>query len=230
MAFVFCLLIFDFCLEFMIIEPVESGSFFTIGYLVGDEKSGKAIVIDAPKDSAQPLLDAATRHQLVVELVVNTHGHWDHIADNAELKRLTDSPLAIHRNDEYRIRDPEPVFFKLPFKIPPMKADRYLEEGEVLRVGKLEFAALFTPGHTEGGICLYEAKEKILFSGDTLFAGSVGRVDLPGGNWDTLMNSINEKLLTLEDDVTVYPGHGPPTTIGVERKRNPFLRPDKECS
>lgn len=207
----------------MIIEPIESGPFFTVAYLVGDEPGGRAIIVDAPKDSAEPLLKAAARHNLIVELIVNTHGHWDHIADNAELNRLTNAPIAIHRNDEYRIQNPEPVFFRLPFEIPPVKADKYLEEAEVLRVGKLELAILFTPGHTEGGICLYEAKGRILFSGDTLFAGSVGRVNLPGGNWDTLMNSIHESILTLEDDVIVYPGHGPPTTIGGERKRNPFL-------
>jgi hydroxyacylglutathione hydrolase len=212
----------------MIIEPVESGPFFTVGYLVGDEKSGKAIVVDAPKDSAPRFLGAATRLNLTIELLVNTHGHWDHIADNSALQLQTMAPIAIHRLDEPRIENPIPVFFRLPFEIPPTKAGRYLESGDVVEVGNLKFKVLFTPGHTEGGICLYEPNEKILFSGDTLFAGSVGRVDLPGGDWDTLINSIREKLLTLEDDVTVYPGHGPPTTIGLERKRNPFLQAEND--
>jgi hydroxyacylglutathione hydrolase len=207
----------------MIIEPVESGPFFTVAYLVGDETGGKACIVDAPKDAADRLLRAAARHNLSVELIVNTHGHWDHIADNAELKRLTNAPIAIHRRDEYRIQNPEPVFFRLPFEIPATKADKYLDEGEVLQVGNLRFTILHTPGHTEGGVCLYEPKEKVLFSGDTLFAGSVGRVDLPGGDWDTLMRSITEKIMRLDDGVAVYPGHGPSTTIGIERRRNPFL-------
>jgi hydroxyacylglutathione hydrolase len=207
----------------MIIEPVESGPFFTVGYLVGDEKSGKAIVVDTPKDSTPQFLGAAGRLNLTIELIVNTHGHWDHIADNAALQLQTMAPIAIHRLDEPRIENPKPIFFQLSFEIPPSKAGRYLEAGDLIEVGNLKFEVLFTPGHTEGGICLYEQKEKVLFSGDTLFAGSVGRVDLPGGDWDTLMNSIHEKLLTLQDDVTIYPGHGLPTTIGAERRRNPFL-------
>jgi hydroxyacylglutathione hydrolase len=207
----------------MIIEPVESGPFFTVGYLVGDEKSGKAIVIDAPKDSTPHFLSAARMHNLSIELIVNTHGHWDHVADNLELQRQTLAPIAIHRLDEPRIVDPKPSLFQIPFEVPPSKPGRYLEEGDAIDVGNLRFEVLFTPGHTEGGICLFEQKERILFSGDTLFSGSVGRVDLPGGDWDTLMNSIHKKLLTLEDHVTVYPGHGPSTTIGAERRKNPFL-------
>ena len=207
----------------MIIEPVESGPFFTVGYLVGDKAGGKAIVVDAPKNSAPKLLSAAGRHNLSIELIVNTHGHWDHIADNSELQQQTLAPIAIHRLDEPRIKNPVPVFFRLPFEIPPTRAGRYLDAGNVVEVGDLKFEVLFTPGHTEGGICLYERSEKVLFSGDTLFAGSVGRVDLPGGDWDTLMRSIKNELLTLPDEVTVYPGHGPSTTIGRERERNPFL-------
>lgn len=208
----------------MIIKSVESGPFFTNGYLVGDETTGKAIVVDAPKDSAQYLVRAANRHNLTIELIVNTHGHWDHIADNVELQLRTLAPIAIHRLDEWWIRDPKPVEFSLPFEIPRTKAGRYLEHGDVIEVGKLRFEVLFTPGHTEGGICLYERIEKVLFSGDTLFAGSVGRVDLPGGDWEVLMKSIREQLLTLGDSTIVYPGHGPSTTIGHERRRNPFLR------
>lgn len=207
----------------MIIEPVESGPFFTVGYLVGDHPGGKAIVVDAPKDSATLLFNSATQQNLTLELIVNTHGHWDHIADNAALQLLTLVPIAIHRLDEPRIQNPKPVFFHLPFEIPPTKAGKYLEAGDILEVGDLRFEIIFTPGHTEGGICLYERNEKILFSGDTLFAGSVGRVDLPGGDWDTLMRSIQKELLALPDGITVYPGHGPSTTIGRERERNPFL-------
>jgi hydroxyacylglutathione hydrolase len=208
----------------MIIEPVESGPFFTVGYLVGDENSRKGIVIDAPKDSTAQLLEAAARHDLTIDLIVNTHGHWDHIADNATLQRETQAPIAIHRLDEPWLENTKLDFFPMPFEIPPTKAGKYLEDGEVVRVGSFRLEVILTPGHTQGGICLYEPNEKILFSGDTLFAGSVGRVDLPGGDWDALMKSIREKLLSLEDRVTVYPGHGPSTTIGAERKRNPFLR------
>ena len=207
----------------MIIEPVESGPFYTVGYLVADEPGGKAIVVDAPKDSTVSLMRTANRHNVEIELIVNTHGHWDHIADNALLQQRSLATIAIHRLDEPRIIDPKPVFFQLPFEVPPTKAGRYLEAGDILKVGGLRFEVLFTPGHTEGGICLYERSHKVLFSGDTLFAGSVGRVDLPGGNWDTLVRSIQKELLALPDEVTVYPGHGPSTTIGRERVKNPFL-------
>jgi hydroxyacylglutathione hydrolase len=212
----------------MIIEPVESGPFFTVGYLVGDEKSRRGVIVDAPKDSTDRLLEAVAKHHLTIDLIVNTHGHWDHIADNAALQRETRAPIAIHRLDEPWLENTKLPFFPMPFEISPTKAGRYLEDGEVIRVGSLGFEVILTPGHTQGGICLYEPKEKILFSGDTLFAGSVGRVDLPGGDWDTLMKSIHEELLTLEDHVTVYPGHGSPTTVGTERRRNPFLRPERQ--
>ncbi len=207
----------------MIIEAVESGPFYTIGYLVGDETSGRAIVVDAPKDSARRLLEAASKYSLAIELIVNTHGHWDHVADNADLQLQTLAPIAIHRLDEWWIMNPKPMEFSLPFEIPATKASKYLDNGDLIEVGSLRFEVLFTPGHTEGGICLLERKEKILFSGDTLFAGSIGRVDLPGGDWDALMKSIREQLLTLDDSIIVYPGHGPSTTIGQERRRNPFL-------
>jgi hydroxyacylglutathione hydrolase len=212
----------------MIIEPVESGPFFTVGYLVGDEESRRGIIVDAPKDSTATLLEAVARHSLTIDLIVNTHGHWDHIADNAALQRETRAPIAIHRLDEPWLKNPIPAFFPFPFEVVPTEAGKYLEDGETIRVGSLGFEVIFTPGHTKGGICLYEPNQKVLFSGDTLFSGSVGRVDLPGGDWDALMKSIREKLLTLEDRVTVYPGHGPPTTIGTERERNPFLRPENQ--
>jgi hydroxyacylglutathione hydrolase len=208
----------------MIIEPVESGPFFTVGYLVADEESRRGIIVDAPKDSTATLLEAVARHSLTIDLIVNTHGHWDHIADNAALQRQTRAPIAINRLDESWLKNPIPAFFPFPFEVVPTGVGRYLEDGDVIRVGSLGFEVIVTPGHTEGGICLYEPSQKVLFSGDTLFAGSVGRVDLPGGDWDILMRSIHKKLLVLEDDVTVYPGHGPPTTVGTERSRNPFLQ------
>ncbi len=207
----------------MIVKAFESGPLLTIGYLVIDESSNYAVVIDAPLDSAKEIVNEAKRYNCEILCLINTHGHWDHIADDSEIVHLTAAKVAIHQKDAHLLEDPKSVLYELPFRIEGIRPDIILNDGDVIEVGNLRLKVIYTPGHTLGSICLYEENEKVLFSGDTLFAGTIGRTDLPGGSYDAIMKSIQEKLFTLEDDVVVYPGHGPSTTIGKEKQTNPFL-------
>jgi len=206
----------------MFIYAFESGPLATIAYLVGDD-SGRAIIIDAPKDCAERIQLAAANKNIVPEKLLLTHSHWDHTADADALKKMFNIPVYVHKQDEYRLVEPKTELIQPPFTLLPMHADLYLEENDEIMVGGLHFQVLFTPGHTEGSVCFYESTEGVLFTGDTLFAGSVGRTDLSGGSWEVLMHSIQTKLLPLPDNIAAYPGHGPQTTIGIERLYNPFL-------
>lgn len=207
------------------IYPFEAGPVATIGYLVVDGRTNDAVIIDAPVDAAEPMIETIERIGARPGALILTHSHWDHTGTAAELKRRYPEMLIyVHPDDEYRMVDPmKHTVWKLPFTIEGVGPDRYLHGGDTFTLNGLCFRVLHTPGHTEGGVCLYDQANRILFAGDTLFAGSVGRTDLPGGNWETLLHSISERLLTLPDDVTVYPGHGPSTTIGEERVSNPFV-------
>jgi hydroxyacylglutathione hydrolase len=207
------------------IHAFESGPVATFGYLVLDDASRDAIIIDAPFGSAEPIALEALREQVTPAALVLTHTHWDHTGDVAELKRRYPEMLIyVHRADEYRLLEPmKHTVWQLPFEVEAATPDRYLGHDDTLTIGGLSLRVIHTPGHTEGGICLYDAQHKSLFVGDTLFAGSVGRTDLPGGDWETLRASIVTHLLALPDDVQVYAGHGPSTTIGVERETNPFV-------
>lgn len=207
----------------MIIKAFEAGPLYTIGYLVIDEKSGYAVVIDAPKDSASEMVNEARRGNYEILCLINTHGHWDHIADDSEIVRLTAAKVAIHQKDVKLLENPKSVIYDLPFAIEGVRPDIILNDGDVIEVGELRLKVIHTPGHTLGSICLYEENEKVLFSGDTLFAGTIGRTDLPGGSFDDIVKSIQEKLFVLDDDVVVYPGHGPSTTIGKEKQTNIFF-------
>ena len=168
-------------------------------------------------------VEKAREWHAAIRFLVNTHGHWDHILDNAELVRLTGAKFAIHRDSAPLLTLPQARMFGLDLDIEPVQPDIFLEEGRALAVGDLSFEIFHCPGHCPGSVVLYEPREHAAFVGDVLFAGSVGRTDLPGGDTETLLRSISEKLLTLGDDVRVYSGHGPPTTIGAERRHNPFL-------
>jgi hydroxyacylglutathione hydrolase len=209
----------------MIIETFESGPAATNGYLVADKRGGTGIFIDAPMGAGKAMLAKARELGVTLVALVNTHGHWDHIAENDFLMRVAGLPLWSHKEDDWLLAhaDEQARMFGLPAEIPPTKPTRHLVEGEEIEIGSLKFRVLHLPGHCPGHIGLFEAKERILFSGDVLFAGSVGRADLPGADWNTLLGSIQTQVLPLGDDVTVYPGHGPATTVGEERKTNPFL-------
>ena len=207
----------------MIIETFEAGPVATNGYLVADEQGGKALVIDAPQGVAPLMVEQARRWKTPIVILINTHAHWDHFLDNADLVRLTGAKFGIHRESAPLLTVPQARYFGLDVEIEPTKPDFFLEEGEPLDVGDLRFEILHCPGHCPGSVVLFERTQRAAFVGDVLFAGSVGRTDLPGGSHETLMRSIREKLLPLGDDVRVLAGHGPVTTVGEERRTNPFL-------
>jgi glyoxylase-like metal-dependent hydrolase (beta-lactamase superfamily II) len=207
----------------MIVETFEAGPVATNGYLVADNRGGQALVIDAPQGAAALMVEQARDWNTPIVYLVNTHGHWDHFLDNAELLRLTGAKFGIHRESASLLAIPQTQFFGLDLDVEPTKPDFFLEEGTPLVVGDLKFEILHCPGHCPGSVVLFERQERVAFVGDVLFAGSVGRTDLPGGNHETLIAAIRDKLLPLGDDVRVFPGHGPATTIGEERRTNPFL-------
>ena len=207
----------------MIIETFEAGPIATNGYLVADKEGGKALVIDAPQGVARLMVEQARNWNTPIVTLVNTHGHWDHILDNAELLRLTGATFGIHRESAPLLTLPQARYFGLDFEIEPTKPDFFLEEDQPLDLGELRFEILHCPGHCPGSVVLFERRQRVAFVGDVLFAGSVGRTDLPGGSHEELMRSIHEKLLPLGDDVQVLAGHGAVTTIGEERRTNPFL-------
>ncbi len=214
----------------MIIETFEAGPVATNGYLVADRPNGTALVIDAPQGSAPLIVEQARKWNTPIAYLVDTHGHWDHILDNAELLRLTGAKFGIHRESALLLDLPQARYFGLDLDIEPSHPDFFLEEGKPLDVGNLRFEVFHCPGHCPGSVALMERNERVAFVGDVLFAGSVGRADLPGGDYETLMRSIREKLLPLGDDVRVFPGHGPVTTIGHERLTNPFLAAARESN
>lgn len=212
----------------MFIKGFECGPLYTFAYLVSDaiaDESGfaSACVIDCSYGSAPLILREAAARRFKIELILNTHGHFDHSADNDALQKATGAPILIHQSDEWRLREPHKEEFPIPFPIAPTRASAYLNDGDLIRVGSLRFEVLYTPGHTQGGVCFYEAQRKTLFSGDTLFKGSVGRWDFVDGDLAALARSLS-RLMTLPDDVKVYPGHGDSTTIGKERATNLIMR------
>lgn len=191
--------------------------FFVNCYVV--KSGGEAVVID-PGDVTRDLSHALANTS--VRMIVNTHCHCDHCGGNAALVRDTHAPLAIHEEDLPLLRavEVQGQMFGISVTPSPMP-DQYLTEGDTLTVGSVELKVLHAPGHSPGHIMLLG--DGFVFAGDVLFAGSIGRTDLPGGDYHQLMRSIQSKLLTLPDATVVYPGHGPATTIGEERRHNPFL-------
>jgi len=206
----------------VIIKKIEVGPFASNCYIVASKNNKEGMIID-PGDEAGRIMEEVKREGLDIKMVVMTHGHLDHTAALKEVKEATGASIAIHK-DEVKILNNKfvSIFLGMRYRTPP-DAERLLEDGDVISVGEMEFRVIHTPGHTPGGICLLG--EGVLFSGDTLFFSSVGRSDIPtsGGSHHQLIQSIKEKLLTLDDDIKVYPGHGPETTIGAERRGNPFL-------
>ncbi|MDY0151318.1 MAG: MBL fold metallo-hydrolase [Candidatus Cloacimonas sp.] len=196
--------------------------FQTNTYLLWDDDSKEAILID-PSMPDTKLLDRIRQLQLKVKMVVNTHGHGDHIGGNKYFADALSCPLAIHTDDAAMLTDNKKNFSEfMGSPVPILAAQVLLGDDDEILLGKLILKVIHTPGHTKGGICLWV--DKYLISGDTLFEQSIGRTDFPGGNHKAIIKSIVEKLLVLPDDVIVFPGHGPSTTIGLEKANNPFLR------
>ena len=192
--------------------------------IFGDETSKEAIVID-PGDDVRDILEVLARHELKVKAIVITHAHIDHIGGAAKLKAATGAPVYMNHRDEelYSHLDVQASWLGMP---PPERTaiDCDLKEGDVLALGGAEFNVLHTPGHTQGSTCLWIPAEEKLLAGDTLFQGGIGRTDLPGGDSRKILASIKEKLLPLAEETLVIPGHGPNTTVGYEKERNPFLK------
>jgi hydroxyacylglutathione hydrolase len=190
------------------------GPLATNVHVLADERSREAIAIDTATPSLAWIADELTARGWTLKLIVSTHGHWDHIGDNAAVAEHTGADIAVHPLDRERLTNPSPVW--APFEIVPSVPAVELAEGGEVRFGSIVLRVLHTPGHTEGSVCLLAADEGLLYSGDTLFAAGWGRVDLPGGDPDAMVESLG-RLLTLDDGVRVYPGHGADTTIGRER-------------
>jgi glyoxylase-like metal-dependent hydrolase (beta-lactamase superfamily II) len=206
----------------MFLKCLQAGPLLANCYILGDEKSGKAIVVDPGGDSAD-ILAVVSGQGFKVEFIILTHGHIDHIGGVREIKKATGARIVIHEKDsQMLLSSRENLSEYLGRGITQPEADVKLKGGEKLMVGSLELEIIHTPGHTPGSICIKTGN--LVFTGDTLFAGSVGRTDFPGGSYDELLNSIKYKLLTQADDTIIYPGHGIKTTIGQERDTNPFLR------
>ena len=210
----------------MNLKMLTVGSVSTNCYVVWCSNTGEAVVIDPGFDregEGERVLGVLKENRLKVKFIVDTHGHSDHIRGNGVVKNATGAPILIHKADANMLsqvgRNPLASFGSL--EVSPA-ADGFLEDADVLRFGKVALQVLHTPGHSPGSISL--VGENCVFTGDTLFAGSIGRVDLPGGSGKAIMQSLREKLAALPERIIVYPGHGPKSTIGEEKRSNPFLR------
>lgn len=204
----------------MIIEKLEVGPIMANCFILGCEETHKAAVID-PGDEAERILYKLAGHKLTVTSIINTHGHFDHVSANKELKNATGAELIIHAADApmlASLSEMAAAFGLSCDNSPP--PDRTVDEGDTIAFGNIEMKVLHTPGHSPGGISLVCGNR--VFVGDTLFAGSIGRTDFPGGDFDTLISAIRTKLFPLGDEVMVFCGHGPETTIGREKRTNPF--------
>jgi glyoxylase-like metal-dependent hydrolase (beta-lactamase superfamily II) len=207
----------------MFLEKLVVGVLETNCYLIGCKKTKMAAVIDpGGEEKVDLILDILEKNNFSLKYIINTHGHIDHIDGNNLLKAKTKALLLIHRLDADMLVDANKNLSSFMGKeIYSPSADKLLEEGDEISLGTLNLIVIHTPGHTPGGISL--VLNNIVFTGDTLFAGGIGRTDLPGGSYQDLIKSIIEKLLILGDDKIIYPGHGPDSTIGEERRTNPYI-------
>ncbi|MFQ5498334.1 MAG: MBL fold metallo-hydrolase [Candidatus Zixiibacteriota bacterium] len=208
----------------MKVNVVVVGPFQVNCYLYWDEDSGDGVIID-PGDEADLIEEAVTTSGFNPRGILLTHGHGDHIAALADVKELYDVPVYVGRGEEELLKSPSANVSALvgqPIVAPP--PDELLDDEDVITCGSIRLAVLSTPGHTAAGVCYLDESAGWLFCGDTLFCGSIGRTDFPGGSYDTLISSIESKILKLPDSIVCFPGHGPRTTVGAERIGNPFLQ------
>ena len=208
----------------MLIAMNTGGIAGTNCFLIGDEKTKQAVVFDAPDHTLAPLLDHAQKQRLEVIGLWLTHGHFDHIADHAEVtRRFPNAKVLIHKLEEPKLQEPNSSVFALPFTIPPRSADAYVEDGQMLELGELRAQVVHTPGHAPGHVMYYFPAEKVLIGGDLIIGGSVGRTDLPDSDHAELEKSIR-KVMRLPGDTRLLPGHGEVSTLDDERRDNPFVQ------
>jgi glyoxylase-like metal-dependent hydrolase (beta-lactamase superfamily II) len=206
----------------LILHTIPVGITQTNCYVVGCEETQEGVVID-PGGHPQRILKIIEESGLTIRYVLNTHCHFDHIGANAEIVAATDAPLALHPAELPLLQARGgAALFGIPVNASPLP-DLELEPGQALEVGTLRFQVLHTPGHSPGSLTFYLEEEKVAFDGDVLFALGVGRTDLPGGDWNTLMRSIRDVLFAMPDETVLYPGHGPKTTVGREKRSNPWV-------
>ncbi|MCX5912934.1 MAG: MBL fold metallo-hydrolase [Deltaproteobacteria bacterium] len=209
----------------MFIQQIEVGRFSVFAYLLGEDAGGEGLVID-PADEVDEIIALAKSKKIAIKTILNTHAHVDHIMGNEEMKRKTGAKIIIHEDDAPLLTQTPRSMLAMFGGRPSPPADQTVKDGEIIRAGEVSLKVLHTPGHSPGGMCLYG--EGVVFTGDTLFVGGLGRTDLPGGSWEVMLNSIRTKLLTLPDETIVYPGHNygpsPKSTVKNERLYNPFLK------
>jgi glyoxylase-like metal-dependent hydrolase (beta-lactamase superfamily II) len=192
--------------------------------VIGDEATHEGMVID-PGDDIEQVLALVRKHNLQIKQIVITHAHIDHVGGAMKLRAATGAPILLNQNDYALLKmlDVQAAWIGMP-NPGKVEIDQSLGQADTVKAGNLTAQVLHTPGHSEGSVCLYFPAEQKLIAGDTLFAGSIGRTDLPGGSYEKILNSLHERVLSLPDKTIVIPGHGPLTTIGKERESNPFLQ------
>lgn len=209
----------------MFVKQMQVGQMAVFAYLVGDPITGDAVVID-PADNTKEILAEAQKNKLRINYIINTHGHVDHTGGNAEMQKLTGAKIIIHEDDAPMLASTPAMILRMFGAKQSPSADILVKDGDIISVGNVALKVIHTPGHSPGGMCLYT--HGYVFSGDTLFVEAVGRTDLPGGSWQVMYKSIQERLFSLPDDTKVMPGHNygrtPTSTIGHEKKNNPSVR------
>jgi len=209
--------------RFMIHEILPVGPLQCNCSVIGDDVSHEAIVID-PGDDIEDVLAIVRKHKLQVKQIVITHAHIDHVGGAMKLRAVTAAPILLNQNDYALLKMLDEQAAWLGMSSPgKVVIDQSVGQADTVKAGSIAADVMQTPGHTEGSVCLYFPAEKKLIAGDTLFAGSIGRTDLPGGSMQKILRSLHDKVLALPDETIVVPGHGPLTTIGAERENNPFL-------
>jgi hydroxyacylglutathione hydrolase len=207
--------------DILIVKELAVGPLSVNCFIIGCPDSREAAVVDPGGDTDQILL-ALADEGLTLKYIINTHGHFDHVGGNKKLKDATQAKLVLHQQDLPFLSHLTASAAAWGFKVDPSpEPDQLVEDGDTIFFGSITLMVIHTPGHSPGSMCLYMSG--YLFAGDTLFAGSIGRADLPGGDYNTLISSIKEKLFPLPDDTKLYSGHTPPSTLGYEKKTNPFV-------